>query len=51
MHPLFRLAEREANMSVHPTALARQISKTWLRNAFAGLLAAFVLAFLLILLP
>jgi succinate dehydrogenase hydrophobic anchor subunit len=38
-------------MSVHPTALARQISATWLRNAVSGLLAALVLVFLLILLP
>ncbi len=38
-------------MSYHPTTLARQISTTWLRNACAGLLAAFVLAFFLILLP
>ncbi len=38
-------------MSVHPTTLARQISATWFRNAFSGLLAALVLVFLLILLP
>jgi hypothetical protein len=38
-------------MSAHPTALAQQISATWLRNACSGLLAAFVLAFLFILLP
>jgi hypothetical protein len=38
-------------MSVHPTVFARQISSTWLRNAFAGVLAFLVLVFLLVLLP
>ena len=38
-------------MSVHPTALARHISATWLRNAFAGVLAAVVVVFFLILVP
>jgi succinate dehydrogenase hydrophobic anchor subunit len=38
-------------MSVHPTTLARQMSATWLRNAFSGLLAVLILAFFLILLP
>jgi len=45
------LADREEKMSAHPTALARHVSATWLRNAFSGFLAALVLVFLLILLP
>jgi hypothetical protein len=51
MHPLLDSPNREEKMLVHPTALARQISAAWLRNAFSGLLAALVLVFLLILLP
>jgi hypothetical protein len=51
MHPLLGSPKGEANMSVHPTTLARQISAAWLRNASAGLLAALVLVFFLILLP
>jgi hypothetical protein len=38
-------------MSACQAALARQIWATWLRNAFAGLLAALVLLSFLILLP
>jgi hypothetical protein len=51
MHLLLNSPKGEEKMSVHPTTLARHISATWLRNAFSGLLAAFVLVFLLILLP
>jgi hypothetical protein len=38
-------------MSVHSAVLAQDISLVWLRNAFAGSLAALVLVLLLILLP
>jgi len=36
-------------MSVHPAILVHEISAAWLRNAFAGFLAALVLVLLLIL--
>jgi hypothetical protein len=51
MHPLLNSSTGEEKMTAQPAALAEHISATWLRNAFSGLLAACVLAFLLILLP
>ena len=51
MYPFRDIRKREAKVSAHSTALSRQISGTWLRNAFAGILATSVLVFLLILLP
>jgi len=51
MHSLLNSPNREEKMSAQPTALARQISATWFRNALSGVLAALVLVFLLILLP
>ena len=42
---------REGKMSAHSAVLVQNISATWLRNAFAGSLAALVLVLLLILVP
>ncbi len=41
--------ERGKKMSVHSAILVHEISTAWLRNAFAGFLAALVLVLLLIL--
>ena len=38
-------------MAAHTAILGQHISTAWLRNAFAGSLAALVLALLLILVP
>jgi len=38
-------------MSVRSVALVHEISAAWLRNVFAGCLAALVLVLLLILIP
>jgi hypothetical protein len=42
---------REGKMSAHSAVLVQNICTAWLRNAFAGSLAALVLVLLLILVP
>ncbi len=42
---------REGKMSAHSAVLVQYISAAWLRNVFAGSLAALVLVLLLILVP
>jgi len=44
-------SKRGKKMSVRSAALAHELSMAWLRNAFAGFLAASVLVLLLILVP